>query len=92
MTNAQRIPEPTTSSGPDAEGTSAGLLTVAPCIGTDQMGPKRFGDAGRLAFSYGNVAQDEGAALAELANEKGWKTANVVTDKAIVPVATIDLL
>jgi branched-chain amino acid transport system substrate-binding protein len=66
------------------EGIQAGLLTVAPCIGTDQMGPKRFGDAGRLAFSYGNVAQDEGAALAELANEKGWKTANVVTDKAIV--------
>jgi branched-chain amino acid transport system substrate-binding protein len=66
------------------EGIQAGLLTVAPCIGTDQMGPKRFGDAGRLAFSYGNVAQDEGAALAELADEKGWKTANVVTDKAIV--------
>jgi branched-chain amino acid transport system substrate-binding protein len=66
------------------EGIQAGRLTIAPCIGTDQMGPKRFGDAGRLAFSYGNVAQDEGAALAELANQKGWKTANVVTDKAIV--------
>jgi branched-chain amino acid transport system substrate-binding protein len=65
------------------EGIQAGLLTVAPCIGTDQMGPKRFGEDGKLAFSYGNVAQDEGAALAELANEKGWKTANVVTDKSI---------
>jgi branched-chain amino acid transport system substrate-binding protein len=65
------------------EGIQAGLLTVAPCIGTDQMGPKRFGDDGKLAFSYGNVAQDEGAALAELANQKGWKTANVVTDKSI---------
>jgi branched-chain amino acid transport system substrate-binding protein len=65
------------------EGIQAGLFTVAPCIGTDQMGPKRFGDDGKLAFSYGNVAQDEGAALAELANEKGWKTANVVTDKSI---------
>jgi branched-chain amino acid transport system substrate-binding protein len=65
------------------EGIQAGLLTVAPCIGTDQMGPKRFGEEGKLAFSYGNVAQDEGAALAELANDKGWKTANVVTDKAI---------
>ncbi|HEX2125598.1 MAG TPA: ABC transporter substrate-binding protein [Thermoleophilaceae bacterium] len=65
------------------EGIQAGLLTVAPCIGTDQMGPKRFGEEGKLAFSYGNVAQDEGAALAELANEKGWKTANVVTDKSI---------
>ena len=65
------------------EGIQAGLLTVAPCIGTDQMGPKRFGEDGTLAFSYGNVAQDEGAALAEMANEKGWKTANVVTDKSI---------
>jgi branched-chain amino acid transport system substrate-binding protein len=65
------------------EGIQAGLLTVAPCIGTDQMGPKRFGEEGQLAFSYGNVAQDEGAALAELADEKGWKTANVVTDKSI---------
>src|SRR5581483_8288008 len=41
------------------EGISHGLLTVAPCIGTDQMGPKRFGAAGKLAFSFGNVAQDE---------------------------------
>jgi branched-chain amino acid transport system substrate-binding protein len=65
------------------EGIQAGLLTVAPCIGTDQMGPKRFGEEGQLAFSYGNVAQDEGAALAELADQKGWKTANVVTDKSI---------
>jgi branched-chain amino acid transport system substrate-binding protein len=65
------------------EGIQAGLLTLAPCIGTDQMGPKRFGEDGKLAFSYGNVAQDEGAALAELANQKGWKTANVVTDKSI---------
>jgi branched-chain amino acid transport system substrate-binding protein len=65
------------------EGLAAGLLTVAPCIGTDQMGPKRFGDQGKLAFSFGNVAQDEGAAMAALAEEKGWKTANVVTDKAI---------
>jgi branched-chain amino acid transport system substrate-binding protein len=65
------------------EGVSAGLLTVAPCIGTDQMGPKRFGELGKLAFSFGNVAQDEGAALAQLADEKGWKTANVVTDKSI---------
>jgi branched-chain amino acid transport system substrate-binding protein len=65
------------------EGIQAGLLTVAPCIGTDQMGPKRFGEDGKLAFSYGNVAQDEGAALAEMANEKGWKTANIVTDKSI---------
>src|SRR5450759_5006367 len=39
-----------------------GVLAVAPCIGTDQMGPKRFGAKGKLAFSFGNVAQDEGSA------------------------------
>ena len=50
-----------------------GMLTVAPCIGTDQMSTKRFGPKGRLAFSYGNVAQDEGAAMAEWAyNTKQW--------------------
>jgi branched-chain amino acid transport system substrate-binding protein len=65
------------------QGISAGLLTVAPCIGTDQMGPLRFGDDGQLAFSFGNVAQDEGAALAELASQEGWGTANVVTDESI---------
>jgi branched-chain amino acid transport system substrate-binding protein len=62
------------------------LLTVAPCIGTDQMGPKRFGAVkGKLAFSFGNVAQDEGAAMAEYAyNVKHWKTAITVTDNVIV--------
>ncbi len=40
------------------------MLTIAPCIGTDQMGPKRFGSTGQLAFSFGNVAQDEGSAMA----------------------------
>lgn len=59
-------------------------LTVAPCIGTDQMGPKRFGDAGKLAYSFGNVAQDEGAAMAKAAIDKGWKTANVTSDKQLV--------
>lgn len=65
------------------EGLNAGLLTIAPCIGTDQMGPKRFGEKGKLAFSYGNVAQDEGAALAELFTKNGWKSVNVVTDQSI---------
>jgi branched-chain amino acid transport system substrate-binding protein len=65
-------------------GISSKLLTIAPCIGTDQMGPKRFGSAGQLAFSYGNVAQDEGAADAQIAKKQGWKTAVVVTDKQIV--------
>ncbi len=57
------------------ESIRAGKLTVAPCIGTDQMGPKRFGKAGKLAFSFGNVAQDEGSAMAEYAYRKGWRTA-----------------
>lgn len=65
-------------------GLTAKVLTIAPCIGTDQMGPKRFGSAGALAFSYGNVAQDEGAADARIAIKQGWKTADVVIDKQIV--------
>lgn len=61
-----------------------GLLTIAPCIGTDQMGPKRFGAKGKLAFSFGNVAQDEGSAMAQLAWNKGWRTADLATDGVIV--------
>lgn len=64
-------------------GLSAKLLTISPCIGTDQMGPQRFGSAGKLAFTYGNVAQDEGAADARIALKQGWKTADVLTDKQI---------
>jgi branched-chain amino acid transport system substrate-binding protein len=63
---------------------NAGKLTVAACIGTDQMGPKRFGAKGRLAFSYGNVAQDEGSAMAEYAWKRGWRTASLATDTVIV--------
>jgi branched-chain amino acid transport system substrate-binding protein len=61
-----------------------GLLTIAPCIGTDQMGPKRFGSKGKLAFSFGNVAQDEGSAMAQFAWNHGWKTADLAKDTAIV--------
>jgi branched-chain amino acid transport system substrate-binding protein len=63
---------------------NAGKLTVAPCIGTDQMGPKRFGAKGRLAFSFGNVAQDEGSAMAEYAWRRGWRDAALATDTVIV--------
>ena len=66
------------------ESINAGKLTVAPCIGTDQMGPKRFGAKGRLAFSFGNVAQDEGSAMADYAWSKGWKSAALATDTVIV--------
>ena len=61
-----------------------GTLAVAPCIGTDQMGPKRFGAKGRLAFSFGNVAQDEGSAMAQYAWSKGWRRAGLATDTVIV--------
>jgi branched-chain amino acid transport system substrate-binding protein len=66
------------------ESINAGKLTIAPCIGTDQMGPKRFGAKGRLAFSYGNVAQDEGSAMAEFAWRRGWRDAALATDTVIV--------
>jgi branched-chain amino acid transport system substrate-binding protein len=48
------------------------------------MGPKRFGKAGRLAFSFGNVAQDEGSAMAQYAFSKGWRKAALATDAVIV--------
>src|SRR5256714_4607869 len=59
-------------------------LAIASCIGTDQMGPKRFGAKGRLAFSFGNVAQDEGSAMAQYAWSKGWRRAALATDTVIV--------
>jgi branched-chain amino acid transport system substrate-binding protein len=63
---------------------NAGKLTIAPCIGTDLMGPKRFGAKGKLAFSFGNVAQDEGAAMADFAYRKGWRTAAIATNTLLV--------
>ena len=60
-----------------------GMLTLAPCIGTDQMGPKRFGPKGRLAFTLGNIAQDEGAAMAEYSYARGWRRAVVVRDNLL---------
>jgi branched-chain amino acid transport system substrate-binding protein len=66
------------------ESLNRGKLTIAPCIGTDQMGPKRFGAKGRLAFSFGNVAQDEGSAMAEYAWRRGWREAALFTDTVIV--------
>src|SRR3972149_226386 len=41
---------------------NSGRLALAPCIGTDQQGPKRFGPKGRLALSLGGIAPGEGAA------------------------------
>ena len=66
------------------EAINRGVLAIAPCIGTDQMGPKRFGAKGKLAFSFGNVAQDEGSAMAQYAYAKGWRKAALATDGVIV--------
>jgi branched-chain amino acid transport system substrate-binding protein len=66
------------------EAINRGVLAIAPCIGTDQMGPKRFGSKGKLAFSFGNVAQDEGSAMAQYAWGKGWRSASLATDGVIV--------
>jgi branched-chain amino acid transport system substrate-binding protein len=66
------------------EAINRGMLAVAPCIGTDQMGPKRFGAKGRLAFSFGNVAQDEGSAMAEVAWSRGWRSAALATNTLLV--------
>jgi len=66
------------------EAINRGVLAIAPCIGTDQMGPKRFGAKGKLAFSFGNVAQDEGSAMAQYAWGRGWRTASLATDGVIV--------
>jgi len=61
-----------------------GKLAISTCIGTDQMGPKRFGTKGKLAFSFGNVAQDEGSAMAQYAWSRGWKTAGLATNTLLV--------
>jgi branched-chain amino acid transport system substrate-binding protein len=60
-----------------------GMLALAPCIGTDQQGPKRFGAKGKLAFSLGSIAQDEGAAMAEYSISRKWKRAIVVKDNLL---------
>jgi branched-chain amino acid transport system substrate-binding protein len=61
-----------------------GILTIAPCTTTDQMGPQRFGANGKLAFTVGGTAQDEGSAEAEYAYSRGWRTAIVVKDNYLV--------
>jgi branched-chain amino acid transport system substrate-binding protein len=67
------------------EAINRGKLAISTCIGTDQMGPKRFGRVkGRLAFSFGNVAQDEGSAMAEYAIRRGWRTAGTATNTLLV--------
>jgi len=72
------------------EAINHGKLALGSCIGTDQQGPKRFGPKGKLAFSFGNVAQDEGAAMAEYAYKvKHWKKALTVKDNLLVYFKTV---
>ncbi len=66
------------------EAIKRGKLAISTCIGTDQMGPKRFGKQGKLAFSFGNVAQDEGSAMAQYAWSRGWKTAGLASNTLLV--------
>src|SRR5207302_9351048 len=62
----------------------ANKRTLVPCIGTDEISPPRFGAKRKLAFSFGNAAQDEGAAMAEYVfKQKHWKSAVVVTDNLL---------
>ncbi len=61
-----------------------GMLTVSPCVTTDQMGRQRFGAKGKLAFTFGSTAQDEGSVEAEYAYSRGWRTAIVVKDNLLV--------
>lgn len=61
-----------------------GILTLSPCVTTDQQGPQRFGAKGKLAFTVGGTAQDEGSAEAEYAYSRGWRTAIVVKDNFLV--------
>jgi branched-chain amino acid transport system substrate-binding protein len=67
------------------EAINAGKLALGSCIGTDEQGPNLFGKKGKLAFSFGNVAQDEGAAMANYAYKvKHWKKAITVKDNLLV--------
>lgn len=66
------------------EAIAANILVVAPCIGTDRMGPNGLGADGDIAFSFGNQAQDEGAVMAEFALDQGWETAVIVKDNLLV--------
>ncbi len=66
------------------EAVNAGILAVAPCIGTDRQGPIGLGEEdGEIAFSFGNMGQDEGAVMAEFAMDQGWENAVIVKDNLI---------
>jgi branched-chain amino acid transport system substrate-binding protein len=71
------------AAGATQEFINAGKLALSPCIGTDQQGPKRFGKKGALAYTLGNPAQSEGAAMAEYAYSRGWRKAIIVKDNLL---------
>ena len=66
------------------EAITRGVLAVPPLLARTRWARSASATPGKLAFSIGNVAQDEGAAMAEYAIEKGWMTAATVTDNVIV--------
>src|SRR5205085_2012124 len=71
---ATKAAEQPSVSGADVHPTMITTPSAAPS-------PLAVGKIGRLGFSYGNAAQDEGAAAAEFAYKtKHWKTATIVTD------------
>ena len=65
-------------------GSNQAALSFAPADSQSEFRPSRFGAKGKLAFSFGNVAQDEGSAMAQYAWGKGWRTASLATDTVIV--------
>ena len=64
----------TTRRRPCRSRSTAGMLTVAPCIGTDQMGPKRFGSKGKLAFTSATPRRTRARRWPSTRGSRGWKT------------------
>ena len=63
---------------------NAGKLTVAPCIGTDQMGPKRFGAKGNSPSRSATSPRTRARRWRSTRGRKGWKSAALATDTVIV--------
>ena len=47
------------------------------------MGPALLGQAGKLVFGFGNAPESDGAVLAGVLIQHGWKAATAVTDKLL---------
>ena len=66
------------------ESINAGMLTVAPCIGTDQMGPKRFGAEGQARVLVRQRRAGRGLGDGGVRVAQGLEDGVVVTDNVIV--------